>query len=113
MVSGFPTILIATTTESDAVAPELLTVFKQEVEIKVRAVYVSCVDGQLIYEYSQAPSEIERLDILTQAVGRSRLSPDVDLKYLAAQTAALQAIDLANLVNQARYRSISQSVTAW
>ncbi|GHJ84555.1 hypothetical protein NliqN6_0957 [Naganishia liquefaciens] len=93
MASGFPTILIATTSESDAVAPELLTVFKQEVEIK-------------------APSETERLDILTQAVGRSRLSPDVDFKYLAAQTAALQAIDLANLVNQARYLSINQSVAA-
>lgn len=35
MASGFPTVFIATTSEPDVVAPELLTVFKQEVEIKV------------------------------------------------------------------------------
>lgn len=35
MASGFPTVFIATTSEPDDVAPELLTVFKQQVEIKV------------------------------------------------------------------------------
>jgi hypothetical protein len=33
--SGYPTIFIATTSEPDDVAAEILTVFKQEVEIKV------------------------------------------------------------------------------
>ncbi|KAJ9104628.1 hypothetical protein QFC21_002126 [Naganishia friedmannii] len=89
VASGCPTIFIATTSEPEDVASELLTVFKQDVQIK-------------------APSESERLDILTQAVGRSALSPDVDLRYIAAQTAALQAIDLANLVDQARYLAVSQ-----
>lgn len=55
-----------------------------------------------------APNESERLTILEQAVKKQSLGKDVDLKRIARETAALQAVDLVNLVQGAKMASMTR-----
>lgn len=50
----------------------------------------------------QAPAEAERLMKLQSMLSGDILSPDVSVKSLAVQTAALVATDLADLCDRAR-----------
>ena len=50
----------------------------------------------------QAPSEIERLEILKCLLAEYNLASDVSLQHIAAQTAALIAADLRDLVLRAQ-----------
>lgn len=64
----------------------------------------------LIVDVPQAPNEAERLQVLSTAVTQSGLilGPDVSLKDVATQTAALVAADLVDLVARARLASIER-----
>jgi hypothetical protein len=46
----------------------------------------------------QAPSELERCDMLESLLRGYMLAPDISVPTLATQTAALVASDIANLV---------------
>ncbi len=49
----------------------------------------------------QAPNEIQRDKILREKLLEAELAPDVDVRAIARQTAALQAGDLGALVARA------------
>jgi peroxin-6 len=56
----------------------------------------------------QAPNEEERLEILQTLLSNTSLAPDMSLRDLAIQTAALVAMDLADLVFQAKSSSLER-----
>lgn len=60
----------------------------------------------------KAPAEGERLEILTNLLEKTSLAPDVALKSLATQTAALVAADLVDLVHRAKYASIQRTIAS-
>ncbi|GAA5888470.1 hypothetical protein JCM6882_008631 [Rhodosporidiobolus microsporus] len=81
--SGFPVVVVATTTDVEKVPTGVLGLFKEEIGI-------------------EAPAEPERLAILRSLTTQDLLAPDVSLRSLAVQTAALVANDLVDLVRRAR-----------
>ncbi|BGP27447.1 peroxisomal biogenesis factor 6 [Rhodotorula toruloides] len=81
--SGHPVVVVATTTDVEKVPTGVLGLFKEEIGI-------------------QAPAEPERLAILRNLTSADIISPDVSLRSLAVQTAALVANDLVDLVRRAR-----------
>ncbi|GAA6055837.1 hypothetical protein JCM3770_004784 [Rhodotorula araucariae] len=81
--TGHPVIVAATTTDVDKVPTGVLGLFKEEIAI-------------------EAPGEPERLAILRSLTASDLLAPDVSLRSLAVQTAALVANDLVDLVRRAR-----------
>ncbi|TBU46999.1 AAA-domain-containing protein [Dichomitus squalens] len=91
-LTGFPVILFGTTDSHERVPPKVLSCFKHEV----------------VFE---APGEAERYNILLSALADSTLAPDVSVKDLAVQTAALVAADLVDLVARAKSAAIVRSTT--
>ncbi|KAI8085978.1 P-loop containing nucleoside triphosphate hydrolase protein [Halteromyces radiatus] len=94
--SGFPVMVIATTSDVDQLPSSILGCFRHEVVI-------------------EAPDEKTRLQILKNLTHACPLAPDVSMSNLATQTAALVAKDLADLVArtgvlalQRIYRATSQ-----
>ncbi|BGP43176.1 peroxisomal assembly protein [Rhodotorula kratochvilovae] len=81
--SGHPVVVVATTTDVDKVPTGVLGLFKEEIGI-------------------EAPGEPERLAILRALTAADLLAPDVSLRSLAVQTAALVANDLVDLVRRSR-----------
>lgn len=57
---------------------------------------------------TQAPGEPERLAILKSLTANDAVAPDVSLRALAIQTAALVAVDLVDLVRRARSSATSR-----
>ncbi|KAL6309205.1 AAA-domain-containing protein [Sparassis latifolia] len=90
-LTGFPVIVCATTSNPDRVSPRILSCFKHEV----------------IFE---APGEAERYDILVSLLRTRTLAPDVALKDLAVQTAALVAADLVSFVSRAESASMKRAI---
>ncbi|EPQ30691.1 uncharacterized protein PFL1_01592 [Pseudozyma flocculosa PF-1] len=86
---AMPVAVFGTTSDPDKCPTGVLGCFKHEIAF-------------------QAPNEAERLQMLQIALDRVALSPDVDLKNLATQTAALVAADLVNLVSRAKLASVSR-----
>ncbi|KAK4048422.1 peroxisomal assembly protein [Microbotryomycetes sp. JL201] len=80
--SGYPVIVVGTTSDADKVSTGVLGAFKEEIAI-------------------DAPSEPERLAILKSLTASLNTAPDVSLRALAVQTAALVANDLVDLVRRA------------
>ncbi|SCZ94448.1 BZ3500_MvSof-1268-A1-R1_Chr12-2g03905 [Microbotryum saponariae] len=80
--SGFPVIIVATTCDIEKLPRGVLGAFKEEIAI-------------------EAPNEAERLTILRSLTRSSVIAPDVSLRALAVQTAALVANDLVDLVRRA------------
>ncbi|KAI9323498.1 P-loop containing nucleoside triphosphate hydrolase protein [Dichotomocladium elegans] len=92
--TGFPVMVIATTSDLDALPTSILGCFRHEVVV-------------------EAPDEKTRLRILRNLVQNSPIAPDVSLSNLATQTAALVGKDLADLVARAgvlALQRISRSV---
>ncbi|GAA5940270.1 hypothetical protein JCM3775_004416 [Rhodotorula graminis] len=81
--SGHPVVVVATTTDVDKVPTGVVGLFKEEIGI-------------------EAPGEPERLAILRSLTSADLVAPDVSLRALAVQTAALVANDLVDLVRRAR-----------
>nr|XP_019010198.1 uncharacterized protein I206_04666 [Kwoniella pini CBS 10737]OCF48979.1 hypothetical protein I206_04666 [Kwoniella pini CBS 10737] len=87
--SDWPVVVLGTTVDADAVPNEVLGVFKQDVEIN-------------------APNEIERFNILRNTLSTYEISPDIDLKTIARQTAALHAGDINSLILRANDLSLKR-----
>ncbi|KAI0747694.1 AAA-domain-containing protein [Daedaleopsis nitida] len=90
-LTGFPVLLFGTTDSHERVPPKILSCFKHEV----------------VFE---APGEAERYEILRSILADRTLAPDVSVKDLAVQTAALVAADLVDLVARATSASIQRSM---
>ncbi|KAI0648219.1 AAA-domain-containing protein [Trametes meyenii] len=90
-LTGFPVLLFGTTDSHERVPPKILSCFKHEV----------------LFE---APGESERIDILLSILATSALAPDVSVKDLAVQTAALVAADLVDLVARAKSAAVQRSL---
>ncbi|KDQ12329.1 hypothetical protein BOTBODRAFT_34616 [Botryobasidium botryosum FD-172 SS1] len=90
-LTGYPAIAIGTTSDAEHVPVSVLSAFKHEISFEV-------------------PGELERLDILKGLVSHYPLSPDVSLKSIATQTAALVPNDLADLVSRARVASMERAM---
>ncbi|CAO3662808.1 unnamed protein product [Rhizopus stolonifer] len=87
--TGYPVMVIATTGDIDTLPSSVLSCFRHEMAI-------------------QAPDEKTRLQMLTNILHNSPLSPDVSLSELATQTAALVAKDLVDLVGRAGVLSLQR-----
>jgi peroxin-6 len=88
--SGFPVIVIGTTAVADRIPAGVLACFKTEFVM-------------------EAPNEQERFAILRSLVKRDHLAPDVALRNVAVQTAALVASDLVDLVSRTRARALQRA----
>ncbi|GAA5930797.1 AAA family ATPase peroxin 6 [Sporobolomyces koalae] len=86
VTSSQPVIVLGTTTDVDKLPTGVIGLFKEELAI-------------------EAPGEPERLAILRNLTSSARLAPDVSLRNLAVQTAALVANDLVDLVRRAKSAS--------
>ncbi|RUP43521.1 P-loop containing nucleoside triphosphate hydrolase protein, partial [Jimgerdemannia flammicorona] len=80
--TGYPTMVVATTGDIERLPTSVLGCFRHEVQV-------------------EAPAEPARLEILRNLTSGSPLAPDVSLRSLATQTAALVAKDLVDLVARA------------
>jgi len=87
--TGYPVIVMGTTSEPGRVPPSLSACFKQEINF-------------------EAPNEGERYEMLESLLEGDTLGADVSLQHLATQTAALLAGDLHDLVVRARGASIER-----
>lgn len=89
-----------------------MAVFKQELKLEVSAMRIRDIVGRAVFDLlqheQQAPSEPERFLILQERVRGLELAVDVDLGRLARETAALTAVDLANLVDRAKMASVKR-----
>ncbi|POY70700.1 hypothetical protein BMF94_6283 [Rhodotorula taiwanensis] len=92
--SGWPVIVAATTTDVEKVPTGVLGLFKEEIAL-------------------EAPGEPERLAILRGLTARDAIAPDVSLRALAVQTAALVATDLVDLVRRARSAAVERILEAF
>ncbi|KAJ2638801.1 peroxisomal assembly protein, partial [Coemansia sp. RSA 1287] len=89
--TGFPIIVIATSSQPDKIPTALATAFRHEVELSV-------------------PDESTRLALLERITAKSMpLAADTDLAYTAQQTASFVARDLAMLVKRAENRAWRRS----
>ncbi|KAI3486163.1 hypothetical protein L1887_50304 [Cichorium endivia] len=84
---GMPVAVFGTTSDADKCPSGVLGCFKHEVSFN-------------------APNEAERRAMLELTLADTVLGPDVDLKNLATQTAALVAADLVNLASRSRLMSV-------
>lgn len=91
--SNFPVVVIGTTSVPDRIPASVLACFKTEFVI-------------------EAPGEAERLEILRSLLRYDHMAPDVALKSIAVQTAALVANDLVDLVSRTRARALQRAQDA-
>ncbi|SPO32384.1 related to PEX6 - peroxisomal assembly protein [Ustilago trichophora] len=87
--ANMPVAVFGTTSDPDKCPSGVLGCFKHEVTFN-------------------APNEAERRAMLEITMKDSILGPDVDLKNLATQTAALVAADLVNLASRSKLMSVSR-----
>ncbi|WWD19508.1 hypothetical protein CI109_103969 [Kwoniella shandongensis] len=90
---GWPIVVFGTTSDEDAVPTEVGGCFKQDVELK-------------------APNEIERLHIVQHALSSMAVAPDIELKSIARQTAALHAGDITALIHRAHDLALKRATSA-
>jgi len=81
--TGHPLVVVGTTSEVDKLPASVVGAFKTDLAV-------------------EAPNELERLAMLRALVVDDLVAPDVSLRALAVQTAALVATDLVDLVARAR-----------
>ncbi|KAH9830946.1 AAA-domain-containing protein [Rhodofomes roseus] len=82
-LTGYPVLVVGTTSDPDKVPSRVLSSFKHEITL-------------------EAPGEAERHEILNSLLRSHIVAPDVSVKDVAVQTAALVAADLVNLVSRAQ-----------
>jgi len=110
-VTGYPAIVLGTTSEPASVPLGILACFKHEINFEASPNWYTKTVRKLTY-HSKAPNERERLEILRCLLQNSFLAPDVSLINLATQTAALVPADLTDLVIRAKLRSIERIMRA-
>ncbi|WVQ67038.1 uncharacterized protein L199_005231 [Kwoniella botswanensis] len=91
--TDWPVVVVGTTVDADSMPNEVVGSFKQDVEIR-------------------APNESERYAIISHILSSHSLSPDVDLKDLARQTAALQVGDIEALLRRSYDLSLKRIDTS-
>ena len=89
--TGYPVIILGTTCDIEKIPTGVLGAFKEEISI-------------------EAPGELERHAILRSLTSGLTIAPDVSLRALAVQTAALVANDLVDLVRRARSAAASRAL---
>ncbi|KAF8590012.1 AAA-domain-containing protein [Ramaria rubella] len=89
-LTGYPVLVVGTTSEPERVPASVLACFKHEI----------------VFE---APTEMERLNILDRLLADVPLAPDVSIKTIATQTAAMVASDLVDLVDLGRAISLKRA----
>ncbi|TFK72586.1 AAA-domain-containing protein [Pluteus cervinus] len=89
-LTGYPVVVVGTTSESERVAPGISTAFKHEI----------------LFE---APTEAERLEILDCLTSLCPVGPDVALSSIAVQTAGLVVSDLVSLVSRVKAASLKRA----
>lgn len=92
-LSGYPTVVVATTDYPDDTPPKLVSCFKHQIRFS-------------------APDETERDSVLRTLLTDISLAPDVSLNALAVQTAALVPSDLADLVSRSERVYLSRAAPA-
>lgn len=97
-LNNHPVIVIASTSEIDRLPVSILKIFKHEINLEVDNKILSS-SSTFQRQFLQAPTEAERLALLSDLLKDLILSPDVSLKYIATQTAALLASDLVYLID--------------
>ncbi|KAF8526854.1 AAA-domain-containing protein [Hysterangium stoloniferum] len=90
--TGFPVLVVATSSEPEHIPSTVLSSFKHEIIFEV-------------------PNETERLEILSNLLVDISLGPDVSLKTIATQTAAMVAADLVDLVSLAQSTALKRVTT--
>ncbi|KAG6845032.1 hypothetical protein H0H87_001369 [Tephrocybe sp. NHM501043] len=90
-MTGYPVVILGTTSQPSRVPSSILTSFKHEV----------------LFE---APGEGERYETLKCSLIDDNLAADVSLVDLATQTAALVASDLGDLVDRARFAAVDRAI---
>lgn len=94
-LSGNPLVIVGTTADPDKIPISVLGCFKEEMSI-------------------EAPGEAERLSMLQTIFSGAILSPDVSLRAIAVQTAALVARDLVDLATRTWMSATERlSVAGW
>ncbi|KAJ2757483.1 peroxisomal assembly protein [Coemansia sp. BCRC 34490] len=89
--SGFPVVVVGTSSQADKLPASLASVFRHEIELSV-------------------PDEQTRLSLLrSMAEDSLQLSPDADLAYIAQQTASFVARDLAMLIKRAEKHALQRA----
>lgn len=102
--TNFPVVVLGTTSEPSKVPGSVLALFKHQISFEVHPTLT--YTDVLAQQFSKAPNEAERYEILNGLLDGATLAPDVSLASIATQTAALVASDLASLVARARYVSL-------
>ncbi|KAF8334192.1 P-loop containing nucleoside triphosphate hydrolase protein [Cantharellus anzutake] len=91
--TGYPVFLFGTTSEPEKIPQGVLSCFKHEIQF-------------------ESPNEAERLEILHTLLQSFTCTPDVNIKSLASQTAALVARDLVDLVQRAQLKSLQRTTSS-
>ncbi|KIJ27843.1 hypothetical protein M422DRAFT_235875 [Sphaerobolus stellatus SS14] len=89
--TSYPVLVMATTSEPERVPASVLASFKHEIVFEV-------------------PNETERLTIINNLLANVSLSPDISLKNIATQTAAMVASDLVNLIELAQSTALKRTM---
>ncbi|KAH9914715.1 AAA-domain-containing protein [Fomitopsis serialis] len=91
-LTGYPVLVVGTTGDADKVPSRVLSSFKHEITI-------------------ETPGETERHEILNALLQGHIVAPDVSVKEIAVQTAALVAADLVNLVFRTQTAAAERAAT--
>nr|AXF50743.1 AAA protein [Inonotus obliquus] len=91
--SGYPVLVVATTSNADRLSASMLSCFKHELEFEV-------------------PDESKRLALLESLLDAGSLSADVSLKELSVGTAAFTDNDLIDLVYQMRLSATERALNS-
>ncbi|KZT66717.1 AAA-domain-containing protein [Daedalea quercina L-15889] len=89
-LTGYPVLVVGTTSDSEKVPSRVLSCFKHEINL-------------------EAPGEADRHEILNSLLNGHIIAPDVSVKDIAVQTAALVAADLVNLVSRAQAAAVERA----
>ncbi|EIN07593.1 AAA-domain-containing protein [Punctularia strigosozonata HHB-11173 SS5] len=92
-LTGYPVVVVGTTSNPNMVATHLMSCFKHEISM-------------------EAPDESERFEILRSCLSNHAVAPDVSINELATQTAALVASDLVDLVSKAKSNAVDRASRA-
>lgn len=111
ILTGHPVFVIASSTEPEKIPQGVLSCFKHEITFEVRQTASPIHATDWLTPVHKVPAEAERAAILLNLVRSSTLAPDVSVKSLATQTAALVAADLVDLVQRARSASVQRSIS--
>lgn len=94
----------------DQTPPRLVSCFKHELQFGVSSFSLLY---QKVLTFVQAPDESERHRILQSLLQESFLAPDVSIKDLAVQTAALLPSDLVDLAARGEHAYLHRAAPTW